>query len=59
MAPDGVVEAVDVTTDGVLGLGPGLENGAPNQLGLMAQAHQKIGYTSEPVPFRFPAWKNH
>ena len=34
MTPDGVVEAVDVTADRLLGLGSGLEDGAPDQLGL-------------------------
>lgn len=33
MAPDGIVEAVDVTADGVLGLGSRLEEGAPDELG--------------------------
>ena len=33
MTPDGIVEAVDVAPDGVLGLGPSLEDGAPDQLG--------------------------
>jgi transposase len=34
VAPDGIVEAVDVAADGLPGLGPGLEDGAPDQLGL-------------------------
>ena len=34
MTPDRIVEAVDVTPDRVLGLGPRLEDGAPDQLGL-------------------------
>ena len=33
MAPDRVVEAVDVTADGVLGRGSGVEDGAPDELG--------------------------
>jgi hypothetical protein len=33
MTPDGVVKAIDVTPKCVLGLGSGLENGAPDQFG--------------------------
>lgn len=33
MAPDGVVEAVDVAADGVLRLQAGCEDGAPDELG--------------------------
>jgi hypothetical protein len=33
MTPDWVVEAVDLTAEGVLGLGSGLEDGAPDHLG--------------------------
>jgi membrane fusion protein, heavy metal efflux system len=34
VTPDRVVEAVDVPADGLLGLSPGLEHGAPDQFGL-------------------------
>lgn len=34
MAPDGVVESVDVAADRGGRLGPGLEDGAPDELGL-------------------------
>src|SRR4051812_19450481 len=34
MTSNRVVEAVDVTAEGVLGLGSGLEDGAPDHLGL-------------------------
>jgi len=33
MAPDRVVEAIDVTADGVLGRGSDAEDGAPDELG--------------------------
>ena len=33
MTPDGVVETINVTADRLLGLGSGLENGAPDQFG--------------------------
>ena len=33
MAPDMVVEAVDVAGNGLLGLGSGLEDGPPDKLG--------------------------
>lgn len=33
MAPDGIVEAVDVAGNGPLGLGAGLEDGPPDELG--------------------------
>src|SRR5688500_12164973 len=33
MTPDGTVKAIDVTTSRLLGLGSGLEDGAPDQLG--------------------------
>jgi hypothetical protein len=33
MAPDGVVEAIDVTADRLLGFGSRLEDGAPDQFG--------------------------
>jgi hypothetical protein len=48
------------TPDGQFGpcLGQRREQSFIQQLGLMAQALQEIGYTSEPVPFRFLAWKN-
>ena len=34
MAPNGVVEAVDVAGDGLLGFSPGLEDGTPDEFGL-------------------------
>src|SRR3954465_11450343 len=34
MTPDGIIEAIDVTGDGLLGLGAGLEGGAPDEFGL-------------------------
>src|SRR3954452_7900039 len=34
MTPDWVVEAVNIAADRLLGLGPGLEHGAPDQFGL-------------------------
>ena len=33
MAPDGIVESVDVAPDRVLGFSPALEDGAPDQFG--------------------------
>jgi hypothetical protein len=33
MAPEGIVESVDVAPDRVLGFGPALEDGAPDQFG--------------------------
>ncbi len=36
MTPDRVVETINVTADRLLGLGPRLENGAPDQLRLQA-----------------------
>jgi hypothetical protein len=33
MTPDRIVEPIDVTAEGVLGLGSGLEDGAPDHLG--------------------------
>lgn len=32
MAPDGIVEAVDIAGNGVFGLGARMEDGAPDQL---------------------------
>jgi len=36
MAPDRVVEAVDIAGNGALGLGAGLEDSAPDQLGFLS-----------------------
>ena len=33
MAPDGIVEPVDVAANGLVGLLAGVEDGAPNELG--------------------------
>jgi hypothetical protein len=33
MAPDGIVEAIDIPADSVLGLGSRLEDGAPDEFG--------------------------
>jgi len=46
MASDGVVEAINVTPKCVLGLGSGLENGAPDQLGFQG-LEEGLKYASE------------
>jgi hypothetical protein len=35
MTSDGVVKSIDVTADRLLGLGSGLEDGAPDQFGFL------------------------
>src|SRR3954468_6479840 len=52
VAPDGVVESLDVTADGVCSLGPGLEDGAPDELGfqrLEERLHHGIVETVAPA----------
>src|SRR3954466_8184546 len=52
VAPDGVVDSIDVTADGVCSLGPGLEDGAPDELGfqrLEERLHHGIVETVAPA----------
>src|ERR671921_2225986 len=51
MTSDRIVEAVDVTPDRLLGLGSGLEDGAPDQLGFQALKERLDHRVVKAIPF--------
>jgi hypothetical protein len=51
MTPDRVVKAVDVTTNRLLSLGSGLEDGAPDQLGFQGLEEGLDNGIIKAIPF--------